>query len=165
MTNNSQSDPSSLPPGEGKTFWVVGDLVTLKATSAQTSGAFTQIETTVVPQAGPPPHIHTREDEWFFILEGVLHFQVGDMQIEAKPGTCLLGPRGVPHSFKNVGTLPAKMLVTITPGGIETFFEEAGYVITNPAEIPPAVTGEHVGKLLAAAPKQGIEILLPAPPG
>ena len=150
-----------LPAGQGKTFWVVGDLVTIKATSAQTNGAFTQIETTVLPNAGPPPHIHTREDEWFTILEGELRFEVGGREVIAGAGATLCGPRNIPHSFRNISGETAKMIVTITPGGIETFFEAAGIPIAGPTDVPATVTGEHIAKLLAAAPGQGIEILPP----
>lgn len=161
QASSDLADFAYLPPGEGETFWVVGDLVTLKATSAQTNGAFTQIETTVLPNAGPPPHIHTREDEWFTILEGELHFEINGKAVVATAGTSLCGPRNIPHSFRNVSGKTAKILVTITPGGIETFFEAAGIRIADPADIPAEVTGVHIGKLLSAAPAQGIEILPP----
>ncbi len=150
-----------LSPGEGETFWVAGDLVTIKATSAQTKGAFTQIETTVLPNAGPPPHIHTREDEWFTILEGELRFEIDGKTVIAAAGASLCGPRGIPHAFRNVSDAPAKMLVTITPGGIEAFFEAAGIRIADGADIPAELTGVHIAKLLSAAPAQGIEILPP----
>ena len=161
-TSQSGTDRfSHLLPGEGPTFWVVGDLVTIKATGAQTGGAFTQIETTVLPNAGPPPHIHHREDEWFTMLEGEIRFEVGGQVVIGVAGTSLQGPRGIPHSFRNVSGAPAKMLVTITPGGIETFFEAAGIPITDAASIPAEVTEAHIGLLMAAAPNQGIEILPP----
>jgi uncharacterized cupin superfamily protein len=85
---------------------------------------YTLSEIRVSPNNGPLPHIHSREDECFFVLEGELDFQIGDETIMARPGTFIQGPRGIAHSFRNNTQLPARMLVFITPAGFENFVNE-----------------------------------------
>ena len=122
MPNNTRI--IHLRPGEGDAFSAVGDVCRNLASSRQTGGVYTLHEIRVSPDNGPPPHIHSREDESFFVLEGELEFQVGDEKITARPGTFIQGPRGIAHSFKNNTQLPARMLVFITPAGFENFVNE-----------------------------------------
>jgi len=98
---------------EGEAFSAVGDVYRILASGRQTGDVYTLSEIRVSPNNGPPPHIHSREDESFFILEGEVEFQVGDEKIAARPGTFIQGPRGIAHSFKNNTQLPARMLVFI----------------------------------------------------
>jgi mannose-6-phosphate isomerase-like protein (cupin superfamily) len=148
-----------VPPGEGETRWVVGDLVTFKIGSEDSAGAFALGEEITPPQGGPPPHMHTREDETFHVLEGALEFVVGDLTISASVGSVVYGPRGVPHSFRNVGSTPSRIAVIITPGGLEKFFEEVGEPVTDPSSPPEGPP--DIERLVAVARTYGIEI---APP-
>jgi quercetin dioxygenase-like cupin family protein len=59
-----------LQAGKGRAVWVVGDHYTVKCSGEDTGGAFTLIEVLVPPGSGPPPHIHRREDEMFYVLAG-----------------------------------------------------------------------------------------------
>ncbi|WP_292808200.1 cupin domain-containing protein, partial [Nostoc sp. JL23] len=61
-------------------------------------------------QAGPPLHLHRREDESFYILEGTFAFQIGDRTVTATAGWFITAPKGVPHSYKNIGTTPARIV-------------------------------------------------------
>lgn len=90
-------------PDEGKSLWVVGELITLKLVGEDTKGAFTLLEEITLPQGGPPPHLHRREDETFYVIEGKLEFMVGDRTVPATAGSVLYGPRDILHGFKNVG--------------------------------------------------------------
>lgn len=150
-----------VAPGGGKGLWVAGDLVTLKVVGKDTGGRFTLGEDVSPPGGGPPPHVHRREDEVFCVLEGEYEFVIGERTIRAGAGSILYGPRDVPHAFKNVGAAPAKMLAFITPAGLEGFFEEAGEEATEDSS-PPTFGREEIERLLAVAPKYGIEILPPA---
>src|SRR3954454_3448789 len=101
-------------PGEGRSVWVVGELYTIKASGEDTGGAFALIEALVPPGGGPPPHIHRREDEAFYVLEGELRSHVDGRAISAGPGAWVTLARGsLPH-FKNVGDQPARMLIVAT---------------------------------------------------
>ena len=82
-------------PGEGAAFSAVGDIYRVLATGKQTGGAYSLSEIRVSPNNGPPPHVHSREDESFFVVEGEITFRIGDEKIVARPGTFILGPRGV----------------------------------------------------------------------
>jgi quercetin dioxygenase-like cupin family protein len=150
-----------VSPGEGKTLWVAGELLTLKMVREDTDGAFTLLEEVTPPQGGPPPHMHSREDEAFYVLEGEFEFMVGDRVIPVTAGSVVYGPRGIQHAFKNVGAAPGRMLVLVMPAGLEKFFEEVGEPTTDPSSPPPFGPAE-IERLLAAAPKYGQEI--PPPP-
>lgn len=115
-----------IPPGAGARHFVLGDLVTVKVHGRDTGGVFSQIETTCGPHIGPPPHIHHREDETFFVIEGEFEFVCGGERSTGGPGTVVRLPRGVPHRFANIGDTNGRVLVTITPAGFEDFLAEVG---------------------------------------
>lgn len=131
-----------LNSGEGKSFWVLGDLYTFKATGAETNGAFTTIDQVIQPQNGPPPHVHKREDEAFYVLEGKFSFLCGDKHQEVESGSFVYVPKGTLHTFKNIGDKPGRLLVTISPAGLEDFFYDIGTAAagtTTPPPFDPAV--------------------------
>jgi quercetin dioxygenase-like cupin family protein len=144
--------------GQGRSVWVVGDLYTFLATGEETGGAYALIHAEVPPQSGPPPHIHRREDEAFYVLEGELSFVVDGRAIQATAGAWVTLPRGTLHAFKNVGKSRAKMLIVVTPSGLEKFFVEVGDEATDRSAAAPV---PDIEKLLATAPKYGLEIKLP----
>ena len=101
---------------------------------------------------GPPPHIHHREDESFFVLEGEFEFVVGGQARRAKPGDFLTGPKGVPHFFRNVGQTPGRLLIICRPAGFENFAREfAELPVDQPPDIPRMI---EIGK------RHGIEFVL-----
>jgi mannose-6-phosphate isomerase-like protein (cupin superfamily) len=86
----------------------------------------------------PPLHVHHREDETFYVLEGKISVLVGEERFEAGPGDFVFGPRGVPHAFL-VRSERAKFLVTFTPAGIERFFADVAVPVAGkPAPDPVA---------------------------
>ncbi len=158
--SGSQSG-THIPSGEGKSVWLVGDLITVKVTSEDTEGVFSVLEETTPPQGGPPPHIHHQEDEWIYVLEGEVELLVGDRTIRDTAGASAYAPRGILHTFKNVGTSSSRVLAVITPGGFEGFFLEAGEPATGGS---PAPEGEpDVGRIVEIGRRYGLEI--PPPPG
>jgi mannose-6-phosphate isomerase-like protein (cupin superfamily) len=93
--------------------------------SERTEGRFALLEHEIPPRAlAAPMHVHEREDEYSFVLEGRVGVQVGDEVGEAGPGELVFKPRGVPHAFWNPGDRPARLLELISPGGFEHYFEE-----------------------------------------
>lgn len=113
-------------PGEGPASWFQGNRITIKATAASTGGAFGLIESMVPPGYSPPLHIHDREDETFWVLEGEVTIRCGEATFRATAGAYAFLPRGVPHTFFVESNRPARMLAILTPGGGEAFFAEAG---------------------------------------
>ena len=148
-----------MKPGQGTSLSIVGDILTFKAVSEDTGGQYTLVEVQVDPDIGPPPHIHHREDEAFYIQEGELEFQLGDQIVIATPGTFLYSPKGHVHRFTNKTTQRAKMLAWYMPAGIEQFFAEVGVEVDNPDAPSIPASPERIERLLAAAPQYGIEIL------
>ena len=148
-------------PGEGKAFPAVGDVYRVLASDEQTGGVYALSEIRVSPNNGPQPHVHSRDDEAFFVLEGEVTFQIGNETIVAKPGSFLQGPRGIPHTFRNTGKSPARMLVYITPAGFENFVKEFAQPVASFESPAIPVTQDEINKLIGAAPKYGIQILPP----
>lgn len=158
MTLNQQG--IVMMPHEGDVLTVAGDTVTFKALGQNTKGQYALIEIVCNPEVGTPPHIHSREDEAFYVLEGEVEFRLDDQTILATPGTFLHSPRGQKHSFKNTGTTRARMLCWVTPAGLEMFFAEVGRPVADPLN-PPVPDQAAIDKLLATAPKYGLTILPP----
>jgi mannose-6-phosphate isomerase-like protein (cupin superfamily) len=105
---------------------MIGQDVRVLLAAADTGGTHSLFYQIVPPGDGPPRHMHTREDETFIVLDGVLEFLVGTppQTLRAGPGSCVYGPRGVPHTFRNPGPGNARILVLFNPGGFERFGRE-----------------------------------------
>jgi quercetin dioxygenase-like cupin family protein len=142
-----------------KVLSVAGDRVAILLDGAAANGQYTVMEAKLPPQAGPPPHLHHREDETFFVLAGEVTFFVGDTTTVLKKGGVIFAPRGIPHHFKNTGAEDAILLETASPAGVERFFEAVGHPLADRDASPLPRTAEDIARMLAAAPSFGIEIL------
>ncbi len=144
--------PHHVASTDGEARWWFGGLAVIKATAEMTNGQLSIVEITEPPHAAIPLHVHHREDESFWILEGDLVFEVGGKSIPAKAGDYLFGPREVPHRF-TVGPNGCRMLFIMTPGG----FERLVIGMSRPAEsreLPPPCADEpdwaHIAAVAAA---------------
>ena len=125
-------------PGEGE----VGDLgiVQMRALAAgesTTNRSFSLLEFSGAQGPWTVPHIHQGMEESFYVLEGEFTFAVGDEKIPTEPGAYILVPRGTPHSHRNSGASPVRMLDIFTPGGFEGWF--AAYAATQDPEERTAI--------------------------
>ncbi len=102
----------------------------LQGNAENTGGSFAVIECITTPGGGPPPHIHTNEDEFWTVLDGTFEITIGGATHAAGPGDFAFGPRGIAHSFRNTADTPSRILLGFTPGGIEGF-------LPSPANLPP----------------------------
>jgi quercetin dioxygenase-like cupin family protein len=135
------TEPQALPPlavanHEGEARWWLGALAVIKATADDTCGSLTVVDVTDPPGIEAPLHVHQREHEAFWVLEGQVTFEIGGKTIEAGPGDFVFGPRGVPHGY-TVGDAGSRMLFILTPGG----FEGLVRATSDPARsrtLPPA---------------------------
>src|SRR5262245_6179170 len=118
----SNSPATLRKPDEGRTIGVVGDSYRFLATGEETDGRYATWEAIVPPGSGPPPHIHSREEESFLVLEGEMTFYVGDDRHVVGPGTFAHIPIGTLHWFKNESHSAAKMILTVVPAGLEQMF-------------------------------------------
>jgi quercetin dioxygenase-like cupin family protein len=114
--------PIVRPPGEGRHVGVLRSHSTFKVESSQTNGAYAILEQTIPAGHGPPLHVHRHETEIFYILEGTFEFTVGGQKVSAPAGTLAVGPRDIPHTFRNVGTSEGRLLLTVIPGHFSNYF-------------------------------------------
>lgn len=153
--------PYVCPDGGGDALWFLGNLVTLKATGAQTRGRLTVVEFLNPPGFAPPLHRHQEEDEMFYVLSGTAEFRCAGEVLAAGPGDFVLLPVGVPHTFVVGGDEPLRTLQITTPAGFEHFAAAAGGPATE-RRLPPAAAPDPAA-LGHAAARHGIEILGPPP--
>jgi len=150
--------PVSVPAGEGEAIWWFGALAEIKATAADTGGLMTIVEITEPPGAQAPLHVHHREEEAFWILEGNVTIEVGDTTIECGPGDYAFGPRNIPHRY-TVGDAGCRMLFIFTPGGFENLVRNMG----EPAgarTLPPSPPEPDMERVAAVAEANGCELLV-----
>jgi quercetin dioxygenase-like cupin family protein len=153
-----------MPPFGGVRFLVGGD---------ETGDHLAILEHPLEPKGASMRHTHSREDEYTFILEGRIGFEIGGEEFTADPGTLVLKPRGIPHAFWNTTDAPARVLELVVPGGLEHFFEEmmaqrAGGGPPDPAAIAPVQ--ERYGITFAPesshelAERHGLQMITPPAP-
>lgn len=138
----------------GGTLHVFGAETSVKISSHDSGGAYSLMEAITPANSGPPLHLHQREDEWWYILEGNFLFEIDGAQLHAGPGDTVFAPRGSRHTFQNVGATLGKTLVTVVPGGLDMFFQEIS------AAVPPGTPPEPA-VLLPIFAKYGLELLGP----
>jgi len=117
-----------VPAGEdiaGETRALGFSRISFKTSTQETGGNLFMIEHTNLLGGGPPLHLHHEQEEWFYVMEGEVLFQVGEKRLLLKAGDSVLAPRKVPHAFSGAGTRPARMLIAFTPAGkMEQFFRD-----------------------------------------
>lgn len=151
--------PQYLLASEEEAIWYFGGLITVRASAQSTAGAFDLIEIVMPEGTSPPPHIHRREDEFVYVLDGQITFTCGEQTIRAERGAFVFLPRGMAHTFRVEGPGTAHVLYLFVPAGFKDFFKEMG----EPAcerSLPPPQTLD-LAKLHLVAAKYGVEMLRP----
>ena len=138
----------TVEPGEnrGKSFHEGGMGVRFKIFGSETNGALAVVEHAVEPHRLIPPHTHSDVDEYSYVIEGEIGARIGDRVISAGPGTYVLKPRGIMHTFWNATDRPARILEILSPAKFEKFFEAMGDLMKH----PDAETPERLVALAAA---------------
>lgn len=127
--------------GGGERLPYAGMELVIRASADSTDGAFSIIEE--IDAVDAPLHIHEREDELFYVLEGRHVFTVGDMEYEAGPGDMVFGPRGIPHAQRHIGR-SGRTLSIVSPPGFEQFFRDLSEADQN-----GSIDFEEVGRISA----------------
>ncbi len=154
MTSGSRKPAFIMPAGQGAVLNELGHTAWEKVTSEQTGGAYYVFELTSPPGLGIPPHVHSREDEVIFILDGEFEVFLDGTLHRATSGSTLNFARGTAHAFRNIGSTPGRTLWLVTPGAsFQAFFRKLGQIPPGPPD--PA----KVGALFA---EFGMEILPPS---
>jgi len=161
MPQTAPARPYLRREKEGDALWFLGNLVTLKATGAETRGGLTVAEFVNPAGFAPPLHRHLEEDEMFYVLSGAAEFRCDGEAFEAGPGDFLLLPVGLPHTFLVGADEPLRVLQITTPAGFEHFAAAAGEParecrLPDLGPVDPAALGR-------AAAQHAIELLGPPP--
>ncbi len=150
--------PVAVTKDAGEARWWFGSLAVIKATAADTGGQMTILEITNPPGFAGPLHVHHREDEGFWILEGDATFEVGDTTIEAHAGDYAFGPRDIPHRY-TVGDAGCRMLFIFTPGGFEDLLIATSEPAGSRTLPPPSEEAPDLERIAAIAKAYGNELL------
>jgi quercetin dioxygenase-like cupin family protein len=159
---NTDAQPATLRPyvrsaEPGNSFWYINQLMSALAEGGDTGGSLTVYEILFPPDSGPPLHVHEREDEAFYVLEGGLSVRMGDEEFEAPAGSFVFQPRGIPHTFRTSSD-GARVLLLVVPSGFEGFF----HALSRPAEamiLPPPAgppSPEQMAHMEAALSEHGV---------
>ena len=168
MNETTSSPPGDLvtvcAAGHGRATWALGSLFETLATAGQTGGALDAAVVTQPPGLATPLHVHTREAEAWFVLDGTLTYRAGDQLVDLAGGDFIYLPRDVPHAFRITGGRPARYLALAVPGHVLGLYGEVG---TPAAErrlpdggIPPA----DIARWLELAPAYGLRVVGPPIP-
>lgn len=153
FTSSQNSRPPFVqPPAGGNVLHAFGEVVTIHLGGSETDGKFTLWTEVTPPGGGPPPHLHEREDEVFYVLEGRAEFLVDNEWRPAGSGAVAFLPRGSRHTFRNPGPGDLKMLVQTSPAGFEVFFGRC-------AEEFRRAGGPRMERLLEISAEHGIRFL------
>jgi mannose-6-phosphate isomerase-like protein (cupin superfamily) len=154
----------TLAPGDGSPIWFLGGLLTWKASGAETAGQYELAEQLGAQGYMAPPHIHARESEGFFVLEGDVDVEIGEQSQIVTAGSFAFVPPGVRHAFRVVSPR-ARILTIVAPAGIRSFFEQAGVPATS-FTLPPEPDGPpDLQRLGVLAARYGITMVDPGPSG
>ncbi|NLD64388.1 MAG: cupin domain-containing protein [Bacteroidales bacterium] len=147
--------PVMLAPDLNNSYWYIGTLISILLSAKDTGGAFSLLHGYEIQGLEPPPHIHTQEDESFYILDGEITYTAGGKVMKATRGSWVFLPRNIEHSFR-VMTPRAEVLIHLSPGGFEEYFIE----MSDPAAelvIPPMPQGPpDVRRIVETASRYGI---------
>ena len=145
--------PIQVPDDGGRKVNILGIPMVIRIHGRDTGGVLSAVESHDAPGGGPPPHIHSREDETFQVLEGEYEFKVAGQSFVAKKGTTVFAPRGIPHTYRYLGKIPGRLMCIITPAGFEGFFDAVGALTSEQQQ--------EIPRVIAIAKQFGLEILPP----
>ena len=148
-----------IRPGDGDAVWSLGGRFATLLSGDDSEGTLALIEAVVGRGGEPPLHIHHREHEAWYVLEGQLTFHVGDEALVASAGSFAFAPKGVPHAF-TVDVEPTRVLLLAAPAGFERFARELGVPATD-ATLPDDLQVPGPDVLAPVAERYGIEVIGP----
>lgn len=136
-----------------KAIWICSNKILFKVTGEDTQGTYSLIEMIVEPQSQVPMHMHTKEDEGLYVIDGELSVNHGQATETISSGFHIFLPKGIPHSYKNIGKKQCRILLFYTPAGFESFLKEIGTEdLANKKE-------KGVDEMQGIAKRYGVEII------
>ena len=147
-------EPHVVPSGEDRfgEFHSRGfSRILFKVMPGETGDGLFVVEHTRLVKGGPPFHLHLRQEEWFYVIEGEVLFQIGETRKKLAAGDSLLAPRNIPHAFTLAGGKPGRMLIAFTPAGkMEQFFRDTA--VQNPPAQDAAFFRRYEMELIGPSP-------------
>jgi quercetin dioxygenase-like cupin family protein len=152
----AETEPRVVGPGEAESLEFPGHLTQVLSSHHDTAAGTSVLELTLPPRTfGAPPHVHSHEDEHFYVLEGQVDFLDRGEVVRAGAGSLAVLPRGHLHGFWNDSDEPARLLLIISPGGFSDFFDEVVAKIREAHPDDPRAVGALV---VAAAAERGVTV-------
>lgn len=168
MDNETTTTTDILVRGrdDGPAVWTLGALFESLASAAETAGAFDMSLVTQPAGSATPLHVHTREAEAFYLLDGNLTYRAGEQTYRLSAGSFIYLPRGIPHAFRVTGTGPARFLALVVPGALMALYDEVGRPAPERRLPEPGETSlaADVPRWIEAAPRYGLRIVGPPIP-
>jgi quercetin dioxygenase-like cupin family protein len=158
-TSTEALRPVVVRSDEGDAHWWFGNLAVIKTTADESAGQLTIVEVTAPSGLEVPLHVHHRDDEGFWILEGSATFQVGDRTIEARAGDYAFGPRDIPHRY-TVGDAGCRMLFIMVPGGMEAVVRATSEPAASRTLPPPPDEEPDIDAIKEIVKQHGYELLI-----
>lgn len=152
-----KAESFSLTAREGRTpepLDILGQECLVKLANSDTNGAAAIFYLEAPPMSGPPLHRHSREDEWFYVLDGKVTLEVDGVRSVVRTGDSAFAPRGTIHAFQVFGPETARLLVMVTPGRLNQFFEALS-ALNKPLPAPDFARTEQIMN------EYGLELLGP----
>jgi quercetin dioxygenase-like cupin family protein len=153
---NAQPKPIIVQPGNGQELNDFGNTLSVILAGEQTGGTLALALEVTPPGGGPPLHVHSHEDELFLVVEGRISYYTEGSWTEVGVGGAVYLPRGVVHSYRNVGTTPSRQWILTTPAGFEKFFAHSADEFAKPG-------GPEMNRIVEIHREHGIELLGEAP--
>lgn len=153
----SESDVIVSRAGEGDAYWLAGDTYTVRFAGEHADDKLAVVHFDIPPGGGPIPHVHGRDFESFFIIDGEVELYADGAIVTGHVNDVAVLPINIPHCFKNRTDTRAQMIAVVAPAGFDRFIAEAG-VPARPGESAPPVNDDEKKRLIATAPKYGITL-------
>jgi len=158
--------PVHRAAGEGPATWAMGSLFERLCSGAETGDALGVSLVTQPVGIATPLHVHTREAECFYVLEGTMTYRAGDDYFELEPGSFMFLPRGLPHAFRVTGDAPIRFIGLTVPGALMGLYDEVGIPAVE-RRLPGAdgtPMAEEIARWSEVAPRYGLQVVGPPIP-
>ncbi len=162
-TTEAGSVPVYRSEGDGDGMWAMGALMEMKLTAAETGGEVGALLVTQPPGVATPLHVHHREAEVAYVLQGTMTYRAGEDTFHLEPGGMLFLPKATPHAFRITGTSACRWLGFVLPGGLEGLYAEVGRPAVQ--RTMPEFTGvpdpEEIARWNEIGPGYGVQVVGP----
>lgn len=159
QVNHGNPTFAAFAPRGGTAYWTLGMLMVVKVRGRDTAGRLSVCEFVCPPGFAVPLHLHRREDESWWVIEGRIRYRCGEDEFTAEPGAYVYLPLGLPHAFKVSGQQNARLLHTAVPAGMEEYHTELGVLAKELTPPPPAPL--DMARVLEVSSRYGIEVVGP----